>query len=270
MKLIKIIKNKITLFDIVLGVFLLVFLIAVVLFLDRKTQYVDIRVKVTDQDVLYSRTNPATWYANRFNVGDSEKNELGRPIAQITNVETYNTTADTKAVYLNINVRAVYDKMSQTYSAKGTSLIFGNTLKFSFPNVSFSGLIIESPTTSNPVSPIEQKKIVVLQRGIDAIEPVILQKIKVGDEIIDSMGNILAHVESVSFLASPRITQTYQGDLLLRNDPYYKDAFITLTVRVKKYNNEYFLFDNVPLKLGVNVPLNFSYESIYPVIIDIK
>lgn len=262
-------KNKIRYFDILLG---LVFLSAVLifyLFFYRKVEYVNIRVKVTDKDVLYANTDPKNWYANRFEIGDSEVNELGSAISEITKVETFNTSETTKAVYLDIKIKAVYNRRTKLYSAKGTNLIFGNSIRFNFSNAFFDGLITESPNTINQQGfNIEKRRITLIQRN--GWEPEVLKKIKKGDKIIDSNGNILLEVVDNILTPALQVTQNAQGDLLLRYSPFYKDATITADVTVKSYKGEEYVFDDIPLKLGIKLPLNFSYETILPTIIDIK
>ncbi|MGA2910863.1 MAG: DUF4330 family protein [Candidatus Microgenomates bacterium] len=277
MKHITIFKRKVTYFDFILGGVFIIVMLGVFLFLYRKNEYVNIRVKVTDQDVLYASTDPKSWYANRFEVGDIELDELGRTISQITGVETFNMSPDTKAVYLDIKIKAVYDRRTKLYSARGINLTFGNTIRFNFSNASFYALITESPGTLNQKDlTVEEKEITVLERGpalnssADSIEPEVLEKIKKGDEITDSNGDTLAEVENVVLRPGQRVVQNAAGNLLLRYDPYYKDAIITLKIRVEKYKGDEFVFDNVPLKLGSYLPLNFTYESIWPVITDIK
>ena len=284
-KLIKKIKKNIHVLDIVIGAFFIIIAISLLLLFHRKNEYVDIRVRVTDQDVLYANNNPRTWYANQFEVGDVERDELGGIVGKITGVETFNISEDSKVVYLDISLRAVYNKRSQLYSAQGTNLIFGNTLRLNFSKTFFNSLITEAPDRSNQNDySEEQKTIVVIERGVTngndtdvnslqsqaSIEPQVLSKIKSGDVITDSNGRVLAEVKDIVITPALRITQNDRGDLLSKLDPYYKDATITLNILVKKYKSDEFIFDIIPLKIGSKVPLNFSYESIWPTLIEVK
>lgn len=270
-KIKKIVKNKITYFDVIFAVIIIAIIGGVYFFFNRDTVYIDIKVRITDQDVIYANTNPKMWYANRFNIGDTEYDELGKVISKITNVETFNTTADTKVVYLTINVRAVYDPRTKLYGAKGTNLTFGNNIRFNFPDVSFNGLITESPSTEfqNEYS-LETKTITVIARGPNTrepeIEPEMLEKIKINDKITNSSGTVLAQVKNISLRPGQRVTTDQFGNLHLRQDPFYKDAIITLDVLVKKNKDDEFVFDVYPLKLGTKLPLNFSYETVETVI----
>lgn len=270
MKTLKLFKNKISYFDLVLGFVFVCIMVGLFLFFFRKNTYVNIRVKITDQDILYATTSPQNWYANKFEVGDVERDQLGRVVTQINNVETFNVSGDRKAVYLDIKIKAVYDTKSKTYSAKGTNLIFGNTIRFYFSKVSTNALITESPNDliQNNLK-ISNKVITAIQRG-PSTEPEVLEKIKAGDVITDSNGTILAKVENIKLVPAQHITQNSQGDLLLRYSPYYKDALLTISIRSKEYKNEIFVFDNLPLKLGMGLPLNFPNQTIYPTVLDIK
>jgi hypothetical protein len=270
MKTIKIFKNKITYFDLILGVIFVVVMISLFLFFYRKNTFVNIRVKITDQDILYAATNPQNWYANRFEVGDAERDQLGRVVTEIKNVETFNVDGDRKAVYLDIRIKAVYDERTKIYSAKGTNLIFGNTIRFYFSKVSTNALITESPTNlSQSNLKITNKTVTAILRG-DLIEPEVLKKIKAGDTITDSNGNTLLKVLNINLLPAQKITQNSQGDLLLRYSPFYKDMLITFSVRTIEYKGEIYVFDNMLLRIGRTLPLNFNFESIYPTVIDIK
>ena len=124
--------KKLTYFDIGIIAIVVALGLGFFSFFYRKAEYVNIRVKVTDQDVLYVRTQPATWYANRFEVGDVERGALGREISRIVGVETFNVTSRRKAVYLNLRVRATYDTRTKLYSARGKPLIFGTPVRFNF------------------------------------------------------------------------------------------------------------------------------------------
>ncbi len=266
------IKGKIGYLDILLGTSFLIIILVFYLFFYRKVEYVDIRVKITDRDVLYANTNPKTWYANRFDIGDTEINEFGTVTSKITNVETFNTNENTKAVYLNIKIKAVYNRRTKLYSAKGTNLIFGNTIRFNFSNAYFDGLITESPNTISQNSKvIKKKRVTLLQRNtLSILEPQVLGRIKKGDKITDSNGNILVEIIDINLTPALQVTQNSRGDLLQRYNPYYKDAAIVADVSTKTFKGDEYVFDDIPLKLGVKFPLNFDFETLLPVIIDIK
>lgn len=270
--------RKISVFDFVLlciGVFLF---FGFFFFFYRKAEYVNIRVKVTDQDVLYAKTQPETWYANRFEVGDVERDTLGRVISEIVGVERFNVTSRLKAVYLDLKVRATYDTRTKLYSARGKPLIFGTPVRFNFSTITFDGIVTEFPKSEYQKNlRVENMKVVVLQRWIRTdgvtgvtVEPTTIQSIKKGDKIYNSRGEVLAEVLEVKIRQAERTVETDKGELLLRYDPIYKDGIYTLNIRARVFNDEPFVFDNIPVKLGEVLPLNFPDVSLFPVIVEIQ
>jgi len=272
MKAIKRVLKKLTYFDIALIILLATLFLGFFFFFYRKAEYVNILVKVTDQEVLYARTLPAVWYANQFVVGDIERDALGRVISEIVGIERFNVKSDKKAVYLDLRVRATYDTRTKLYSARGRPLIFGTPVRFNFSKVTFDGIVTEFPNSEAQGDlEVTNTKMTALLRGIKPkeTEPAVLEAVKVGDKIYDSNGNVLAEVLDLEIRPAERVTQTSWGELLLRYDPLYKDALFTLNVRTKILDNEAFMFDNLPLKIGEEVPLNFEDVSLFPVIIEI-
>lgn len=274
MKAIKKVLKKLTYFDIALIVLLTILFLGFFFFFYRKAEYANIRVKVTDQEVLYARTLPTTWYANQFVVGDVERDALGRVISEIVGIERFNVKSDKKVVYLDLRVRATYDTRTKLYSARGRPLIFGTPVRFNFSKVTFDGIVTEFPNSSAQKNlKTTNTKVTALLRGIEPEkvpdEPEILKAVKVGDKIYDSNGKVLAEVLDLKIRPAERVTQTTQGELLLRHDPLYKDALFTLNIRSKILDNEPFMFDNIPFKIGERLPLNFEDVSLFPVIIKI-
>lgn len=264
MKLIRKIYRKLSLFDLGLIVIVFVFGVSFYLFFYRKPMEVIIRVKVTDQDVLYQQTEPKNWYANRFNVGDSELDALGRKITEIIGVESFNVTPENKAVYLDLRVRATYDTRTKLYYTKGKPLIFGTPMRFNLSLVTFDGFVTEFPGSGDQQNlKIGTAKLTVLGRGL---EPSVAASVVKGDEIFDSNKNLLAEIKDVQIKSAERVTQTASGDLLLRFDPLYKDLLLDVTVRTKTINSETFIMDNLPLKIGGVLPLNFANVSLFPII----
>jgi len=274
MKLIKRLLRRISTFDLAAVAVIFALMAGFFLFFYRRPEYVDIRVKITDKDVLYAITQPTAWYANRFIEGDVEKDVLGRKITEIKNVESFNTSSDKKAVYLDLTVRATYDTRTKLYSVKGKPLVFGTALRFNLSTITFDGIVTEFPNSQYQKNlQIKDTTIVAILRGRipeqKPVEPRTLESIKVGDKILDSNSNVLAEVLAVEISPAERVTETSTGQLLLRRDPFYKDATLTLKVRKKVLSGEKFIFDNIPLKIGEEVPLNFENLSIKPVIIKI-
>lgn len=266
---------KITLFDkIALFVFLTI-VVSVFGFFYRRSEYVNIKVRVTDKDILYALNNPQNWFANRFVAGDSEKDLLGNDIAKITDVESYNIDNYTKAVYLNIDLKATYDPRSKQYSARGKKLAFGTAVKFNMKGVSFDGLVVDPPKYEQNAAPVYVDAEVLI-RGIHSdavgktfVEPEVLLQLKPGDTVESSAGGKFAEILKVRISNSEHVTTDSLGRLHLRYDPLYKDARLTIRFKVKKIGNEMYIFNDYPFRIGGKPALTFKDKFVVGEIVKI-
>src|SRR3989344_4307094 len=254
--------NKVTWFDRIL-IFLIVSSgLVFFIFFYRKAEYVTIRVKVTEQEVLYAYSLPKSWYANRFEIGDQELDTLGRPSAEIIGIERFNTDSSHKVVYLDLRVRAVYDTRTKLYSARGRNLIFGAPIRLNLSKIVFDGIVTEFPGSERQV----KTELVEIDALARSVEPAMANFIKKGEQIFDSNGILLAQTAEVEIKPAEQVTQTAAGELLLRANPLYKDVRLKLLVRTKEVFNELFMFDDVPVKVGEIIPLNFEKLSLFPIV----
>jgi hypothetical protein len=270
MKELRRLLKHLTPFDYFGLVVVVIILLASYFFFYRKSEYVNIRVRVTELNVLYATNNPKFWYADRFKVGDVERDTLGRVLAEVVDVDTFNYDKDTKAVYLDLRVRATYDSRTKIYSLRGKPLVFGIPITFNLSGITFQGIVTEFPNSNFQINlRIKESLARVVVRGINEnandengdkrfTEPVAVESIKKGDKIVDSRGSSLAEVVDITLRPAQRITTDDRGNLLLRFDPYYKDAFITLKLRTKVVDNSAYVFDYLPLRLGEELPLSFG------------
>jgi hypothetical protein len=256
--------KNIKVFDIIVVILLGLGGVTFFLFFYRKAAYVNIRVKVTDQEVLYQHTEPHTWYANRFRIGDAELDVLGRKTTEVIKVQTFNVDSQNKAVYLDLKVRATYDSRSKTYSSRGQNIVFGAPIRINLSNITFDGFVTEFPGSEDHEK-VKTGHAVVEALGRSA-EPAVAQSIKKGDQIFDSNNNILAEIIDVQTKPAEQVTQTSSGDLLLKSNPLYLDMSLKVKVSTKSINGELFMFDNLPVKIGDVLPLNLGKVSIFPMI----
>jgi len=92
----------------------------------------------------------------------------------------------------------------------------------------------------------------------------------VGDKIFDSSGKVMVEVLNKEVLPAQKNTFDDKGNVYQKFDPRKKDVFLTLKVKAKKINNEFYFFDDVRLNVDQTLPLHFERVSLYPVIIDLK
>lgn len=262
----KLIKSA-SVFDYVLLGILAVMGIVLFFFFYRKSEYIDITVKVTDQDIFYERSRPGFVYAEHFVVGDVEKNSLGTVISEITNVERFPVKDGDDLVFVDLRVKATYDSRTQLYSARGQNINYASPTRFFMTGVTFDGYIVDFPGRETQSSFSEQKvRFTVRQKNI---EEDLAQKVSIGDLVTDSEGNELLKVVDIDIKPVRVGTFNSAGRLII--DTSLKDVDITFESEVAKLGDTLLLFHDIPLIIGEAVSMRVENYSIgHGIIVDIQ
>ena len=260
MKTIRSILKKLSLVDIILILITLSVGMGFYFFFYRQSQTITVSVQVTDQDVLYTQTQPRTFYASMFQVGDTEYDALGKPVAVITRVDSFDADATHKTVFLRLTVKSTYDSRTKSYYLRGQKIVYGAPIQFTLSKIIFNGIVIDFPNlTAQKDIKIGSAVVTILSR---VIEPTIATSVVPGDQIIDSNRTVLAQVIDNTVLPAEKVTLTSSGDLLLRYDPLYKDSILTVRLRTTTVGDNTFVFYTIPLKIGQVLPLQFHNVSL--------
>lgn len=270
MKNLKINLKKISLFDILIICVILFSLLFLAFFLLRRTRYINVVIKVTNKNILYTANNPPSWFAEYFKEGMIGKNSIGQTVAIIKKVLSYDTSTTEKALYLTINLKADYSKGENKYSYEGNPLLIGAPIKIEFQNVLAEGLV----TYLEGVKDVREDREILTETQImwyqqvfpetNGIPAFLAEAINVNDEVKDSLGNVLIKIVDKKVEPAKKITTNSLGNVFVVNDPLKKDVYLTLKLKVKKINNDYYLFDDVKVKVGGSIPVHLSNISIYP------
>jgi len=274
MKLQNKLKN-LGLFDFLIIIFVIFLAVGVGVFFFRGTRYIETTVKITEDSILYVRNNPQAWFVYLFKEGMRERDGLGRTSVEIGKVKFYDSGEAKKAVYLNLKLKANYNKRSQNYTYKGKPLLVGNPIK-----VELEGIIAEGLVTAIEGIPDTRKEveIVVKSQVVDynlifpetiGIQPFLANAIRVDDRVKDSNGKEIIRILEKTEEAAKKIVTNDKGEVFLRRDPVKKDVYLTLKLLVKQINDEYYLFDDVQVKIDNRVPIHTSKYSIYPLVTEI-
>lgn len=266
--------KKLTLFDkiiIVVAVLGLAFF-AFVFF--RKSVFVTIVVKVGEENILYEpwavSTGTRAWFSQLFHEGMKEQDGLGREMAEVLSIRSYDTLPSRKAVYLTTKLRAVYNRASNQYTFKGRPLLIGSPVRLNLDRLFVDGLITHVEGIKDPrerieliveARLIEETPVFPETRGVRAY---LAEAIKVGEEFNDDQGNTIAKVLDKKVEGAKRAVVTGDGRVVVRTNPLRKDVYITLQVDALEIGNRYYLFDDVPLLIGNGIPLNTSTISVWP------
>lgn len=279
-------KKMVVLDYVFIGVFLLIFL-GFFIFTKRKTVYIPVTFKVTDErslnavfspkpDVLQD-FSPRVDFAQGFIVGDMEKNEFGQATATITGVDSYDISPNNQAVFVTVNVKAIYSPRKNQYTVKSRPITYGASIPFIFKNITFTGLVVNFPhfESAQQAEPgITRVKVQLRQDSrefseVFGVPHYLATAIKAGDSITNSNDEIMATIISVETRPATRTVVTGSGTTINTQDPSLLDVFYTIDLATKQVNDKTYMFDYFPVLIGETIPLNFPTVSVYPTIIEI-
>lgn len=268
-------KNKIKnlgLFDFLMIAFLILIIVFFGVFFSRKTKYLEVTVKITEDNILYASNNPQAWFVYLFKPGMKEKNGLGQISAEVKKVYFYDISEAKKAAYINLKLRTNYNRQSQNYSYKGKSLLVGSPIKIELQDVLIEGLVTAIEGLPDPRKEVElivksqifgDNSVFPETNGIPAF---LADAVKVGDKFYDSENKAVVTILEKTEEPAKKITTNDKGEVFLRRDPLKKDVYLTLKLLAKQINNEYFLFDDLQIKIGDGIPILTESYSVWPTI----
>lgn len=268
--------KNIAVFDLVSGFVLLSIIIFLFIFLFRKNKYVNITLRVRSNDVpflyLYSHDNPPSWFSFLLREGMKEKNSLGRTKAEITEVLLYDITPETKAAYLTIRLEAGYNKRENKYRYQGKPVLIGSRLELEFEAIKIWGLVthIEGVLDARKKTELEiEAKLVSYSPTFPetrGVEPQIPEAFSVGEKSYDSQGNVVAEILDKKVSPADKTVTDSRGNLFVKKDPFKKDVFLKLKIKVTKMNNELFFLDTEKVEVDKSIPIQLEKITIWPVI----
>jgi hypothetical protein len=269
-------KNKfLNLFDTAIIIAILLTVTVMAFFFLRRSKYLTVVVKVTGQNVLYAWDSPPSWFVYYFREGMVAKDGLGRNSAEITEIYRYDTGPNNKALYLTLELKADYSKGSGKYSYEGKPLIIGAPIKIEFQDILAEGLVtyIEGLPDVTKTREMLVETRIIWQNEVfpetSGVPVYMAEAIGVGEQTKDSLGNVLITIVNKRVEPAEKIVTDDQGNLFVNRDPLKKDVFLTLKLRVKEVEsesnyNEYYLFDDVRVKIDSSIPIHLENISIYP------
>lgn len=268
--------RKLTILELVIILF---FIIGVSLFaflFFRRSEYKIVIVKVGSNSIYWDGGATKSWFSQFFYPGMKESDGFGRHIAEVLDIRLYNTSKRMQSVYLTVKLKVVYNRSSNQYSFKGKPILIGSTIKMNLDRSLVEGLVV----SFEGIDDVRKKKKFILTAELIEENPVFLETsgartyyadlIKKGDEITDSKGNVLVRVLDINVSPAKKYVTTADGRIITQIQPDRISLRYTLEVDAVQIYDRYYIFDDVPLLVGENIPLNTSFVSLFPEIISIQ
>jgi len=267
--------KKISLIDVILGLTLILGLIFFILFFRRQNTFINIRVKVTDPNVLYLTRKPDDQYAHAFLIGDTEKNEIGEETAKIINIDKFRSESQQQTLYLELSLKANYNPRRGIYTVKGRPIVFGQPMTFTFSNVKVEALVVDYPgfrSDAQAGSLVVKAQLRYESRDFSDVVGVpayLANSVKKGDKVFNSKGETLAEILEVDIKPAKRIIISQAGKSIAIQDQELKDVYLTIKIKTLEVDGMKYVYDYLPILIGNSLPLNFKDVSIWPTITEI-
>lgn len=265
-------SKKLSLLD---GVFILTFftlLFLFIVFYSRSDDFIEIKIKISQPSVWKMESDPYIEFSQGFFEGDVEKNSTGKVLAQILDVNSYQMSNDRKATYLTLKVKANYNPLKKQYSYNGQPISYGQALEFVFNKIKFEGIVVDFPGFE-PKG--EEKEILVLAQlkwskeyhsEVYGVPAYMAEAIK-PTKILTSNGEQLVEIVNVESRPALRSVVTSTGENKVIYDKQLKDVFLTLKMKVREIDGDYYFFDDNLVKVEYSVPISTREYMVYPQII---
>jgi len=98
----------------------------------------------------------------------------------------------------------------------------------------------------------------------------IAKALTTGQKIMDDQGRPVIEIIEKSVKDAKRLTTNDRGETIISSNPLKKDIYLTLKVYAYKMGDKYYLFDDIPVIIGLPIPLNTSTVSVWPEVTSIK
>lgn len=272
--------HNITLFDRILiagSIFGLLFL-GYILF--RKSTYVTAVIKVGEDTIRYepwqTETGSRQWFSLLFREGMVESDGLNKIMAEVLSVRSYDTSPVKRSVYLTVRLNSVYNRASNQYTYKGSPLLIGSIINLNLDRLKVQGLVTFLEGVPDPRTKIKLKvTAVALEENptfpeTSGIKPYLANAIHVGDEFRDSQNQLIFRIINKKVEDAVKLTTNSSGQIVTQRYPLKKDVTIELEVNALKIADRYFLYDDVPIQVGLGIPINLPDLFIVPEVTSIS
>jgi len=244
--------KKLTVLDWLLaGVFLgsLFFLFS---YFFKKETWLRVQVQVNPQEWWWKSEEPPSWIADAVAEGDVQLGFTGRKEAEVIGKEVYEAEKGRKDVFLWLNLRTDYDKKRDAYQFSHQVVEVGRPISLRLNNVGVDCLITW-------IEGLEEEKVVekIIEVESSGANVWVADKVKVGDRMEDTQGNVLAEVLAKDSEFAEMITTDERGNVLVRRNPLTRDLTLKLRIGTVERSGLYYFLGNNVVKVGKILDIRF-------------
>ena len=192
------------------------------------------------------------WMANKLSVGQKMLNTEGETIAEITNIERYEASAETSDLYLDVKLKTLYEEKSKQYLFNSKTVNLSNLITLQFNNIVIDQTqIIDDDLPENGY---KKKEMIVTGRW-DGVETWQIDQMKVGDKMINEAdGNAIAEILKIRYETPLNNIFVYrQGEINAFPHPNRKNVIFTVKVSGFEYDSKLYFAGHQRIKSNYDI-----------------
>lgn len=258
----------------ILGLFAIFFVtVSVYFFLGRKTEYLDVTVRLfnhDDPEYWLDSNQPKAWYIEHIQAGKAQKSALGEKLVEIVDVYSYPNGYVYNDVYVTLRLKTAQNKITKQYIYEGSPLLVHDVRSFRIQDVMLHGEIIDIDKKEKKLSKIKVIFELVSRNEnfnnnsealFKGIENHLADLISNGLTIRDSRGDTLIEITNVQKKMGEVIVANQNGLQKIPN-PDLTQVFLETEMVVEKINNFYFYRKEESMIVDQSVYLTFDMVTV--------
>jgi hypothetical protein len=241
----------------VIGVLLLVIGVFLWQRLNKRAEWINVRLIVANDEWWWEGQQPQWWYVDELKTGEIAHNSFGEKVAEITNVDSFDNGGYKRRAFIDLRLKGSYDKQRQIYIYNFQPLQIGKPLDLTFGKNNIHGLI--SYIQDMQVAYKDQR----IEVRLKQIDTWVADSYKVGMEMKDSQGRTLAKIVSIDVQPYNYFDfSDIRGQLIQVTNPDYRQAKIVLDIKTFESGGYSYFVDRAVIKLGEKIWFQFPQAVI--------
>ncbi len=218
----------------------------------KKDEWVNVSIRVMNDEWWWPGTDPESWYSEGLKVGDVALNSFGKPVAKITQIDLVDLGVSKYRTTIHLQLLVTHDTVKQLYLYNFQPLLVSKSIDLNFRDHSVKGIV----TAINQLS--EEKKYKKLDVKMTSIFPWAAASYKVGLFAINPQGQRTAEILKLQI--SPHVSRVFsdrRGEMISVVNQDYRDVYATVSVLSYKTGDVWYRVDGAQLKVGDTIWLHF-------------
>ena len=268
-----------------LGLFIFFLIMAFgAFFLLRRSEYTTLTLRLYERDGAgFWYDMPKQIYAENLKVGLVEKDQSGRVVLEITDINRTVSSDVRHDTIVKLKIKTTYNKRTGKYSYDGLPLLIGDFYTFKLQNLQLSGVVLGIGDTE----PLTEQEDFIIEAylpadnsenltddgvnlsKINGVKKFFADQIEEGMSIYDSNGVEIAKLIEVSKKTGSREFIS-NGKWVKVADYEREEVNLKIRVKASKINDSFYFQTDSPLIIGQELRLSFEKIILLPIMTNIE